>query len=141
MCTAKTEKILLIRLSSLGDVARLLPCLVEMRTLRPEARIDLTVEDRFLSLLDLFPVADRVIAYPRRDPGSPLRHPLRWCSAVGRYFRELRLQGYDLAVDLHGILRSAIVARQSGSLLRAGYARGFGKEYSHLLYDLPVAPA
>ena len=141
MLDSSVKRVLLIRLSSLGDIARLLPCIAEMRTSQPGTRFDLTVEDRFSRLLTLFPVADRVIPYPRIGPGSPLRHPLRWLGAIGRYLLELRKQRYDLAIDLHGIFRSALVGKLSGSTLRAGYARGFGKEGSHHLYDLPIVPA
>ncbi len=131
---------LVIRLSSLGDIARLLPAL---RALKGGAlgRLDVTVEDRFAALLDLFPFAHRVVAYPRRSPGPAWRHPVRWASAMARYRRSLREVPYDLALDLHGILRSAFVARMSGAAETAGYARGFGKEGSHLLYGRAVAPA
>lgn len=130
--------ILVVRLSSLGDVARLLPSLRALREGGIEA--DLTVEDRFAPLLDLFPLARRVVLYPRRGPGSPLRHPWAWSSAMGAYLRDLRAARYGAALDLHGILRSALVANLSGALETAGYAKGFGKEGSHLLYRTAVVP-
>lgn len=132
--------ILVIRLSSLGDIARLLPTLRALRN-GPLGRLDITVEDRFAPLLELFPFARRVIAYPRRSPGAAWRHPLRWGSAMARYGKSLREVHYDLALDLHGILRSALVARMSGAEETAGFARGFGREGSHLLYDRAVTPA
>jgi heptosyltransferase-1 len=131
--------LLVIRLSSLGDVARLLPSLRSLKEGGIEA--DLTVEDRFAPLLDLFPLARKVIAYPRRRPGSALSHPLAWTAAMRRYLRELRSVRYTAALDLHGILRSALVARLSGAEETVGYAKGFGKEGSHRLYDRAVAPA
>jgi lipopolysaccharide heptosyltransferase I len=131
--------ILVIRLSSMGDVVRLLPSLQALRG-SGASRVDLTVEDRFAALLDLFPVTDGVIVYPRRHPGSPWRHPVAWGSAMAAYRDALRAPRYDLALDLHGILRSALVARMSGAKETAGYARGFGKEGSHLLYDRRVVP-
>lgn len=137
MREGRPGKILVIRLSSLGDVARLLPSL---RSLEGQAeRVDLTVEDRFLPLLHLFPPKGRVVAYPRKAAGSPFRNPVRWARAMAAYLRELRGEGYDLALDLHGIFRSAVVARLSGAEA-AGYARGFGKEHSHLLYDRTLTP-
>jgi lipopolysaccharide heptosyltransferase I len=131
--------ILVIRLSSMGDVVRLLPSLQALRG-SGAARVDLTVEDRFAPLMDLFPVTDGVVVYPRKRPGSPWRHPMTWASAMATYRRELRVARYDLALDLHGILRSALVARMSGAKETAGYARGFGKEGSHHLYDRGVVP-
>ncbi len=133
-------RVLVVRLSSLGDVARLLPSLRSLSRAPGVAVADLTVEDRLASLLDLFPTGGRVIPYPRKAGGSPLRHPLRWSSAMRAYFSELRRSRYDLAIDLHGIFRSALVARWSGARETAGYARGFGREGSHLLYNRAVAP-
>lgn len=130
--------ILAIRLSSMGDIARLLPALAVLG--REAGRVDLTVEDRFMPLLELFPVASEVIAYPRRSPGSPVRHPVRWGRAMKEYLRTLQERRYDLALDLHGILRSALVGRASGAEAVAGYARGFGREHSHLLYDHTLRP-
>ncbi len=131
--------ILVIRLSSLGDVVRLLPSLqaIEASTV---SRVDLTVEDRFAPLLDLFPVTHGVVAYPRKRPGTPWRHPLAWSSAMAGYREALRSARYDLALDVHGILRSALVARMSGARTTAGFAKGFGKEGSHLLYGRTVVP-
>lgn len=131
--------ILVIRLSSMGDVVRLLPSLQALRG-SGASRVDLTVEDRFAPLMDLFPVTDGVVVYPRKHPGTPWRHPKAWVSAMAAYRRALRAARYDLALDLHGILRSALVARMSGARETAGYAKGFGKEGSHLLYGRRVVP-
>lgn len=127
----------MVRLSSLGDVARLLPSL---KSLEAQAdRVDLTVEDRFLPLLSIFPPRDRVVPYPRRSGGSPFRNPLGWARAMGEYVRALREEPYDLVLDLHGIFRSAVVSRLAGGVV-AGYGRGFGKEHSHLFYDRLLTP-
>ena len=117
----------------------MLPALAALKS-DGQREVHATVEDRFTGLLDLFPIADRVVAYPRKVPGPPTRHPLAWCRAFARYASTLRAARYDLALDLHGILRSAVVTRLSGAQTTAGYGRGFGKEGSHLLYDRPVSP-
>lgn len=135
----ESERILVIRLSSLGDIARLLPSL---GALASRGRcVHLTVEDRFLPLVQLFPLAEEVIPYPRRAPGSPLRHPLRWSRDMRDYVGRLREGRYDLALDLHGILRSALVAHLSGARATAGFAQGHGKEGSHLFYGRTLRPA
>lgn len=138
MGSREWSRVLVVRLSSMGDVARMLPSLAALKASGREVHV--TVEDRFAGLLDLFPIADRVIPYPRRGPGSPARHPVAWSLAFARYVRALRAARYDLALDLHGILRSAVVARLSGASATAGYGHGFGREGSRFLYDLPVRP-
>lgn len=118
----------------------MLPALYALQEAPGVACVDVTVEDRFASLLEFYPVRDRVIPYPRRAGGHPLREPLRFAGAMGEYFKTLRAGRYDLALDLHGILRSAVVALVSGAAQTAGYAKGFGKEGSHLLYTRTVVP-
>ncbi len=140
MATWDGASILVIRLSSLGDVARTLPSLAALKT-SGAATVDLAVEDRFAGLLDLFPIPDRVQAYPRRSVGPAWRDPFTWVAALSAYLEELRSRRYDLALDLHGIFRSALLAGMSGAKETAGYAKGFGKEFSHLLYDRKVVPA
>ncbi len=140
MATWDGASILVIRLSSLGDIARMLPSLRALHASR-RGSVDVTVEDRFAPLLELFPLARRIVPYPRRAPGPPWRHPVRWGRAMAAYGMTLREERYDLALDLHGILRSAMVAAMSGAARTAGYGRGFGKEGSHLLYGRAVAPA
>ncbi len=137
MVVERGSRLLVIRLSSLGDVARLLPCLHSLKASGYLARLDLAVEDRFAPLLELFPVVDRVVAYPRGNGGLGYR-PLAWARAMGSYLTDLRAARYDWSVDLHGILRSALLGQVSGAARTAGYARGFGKEGSHLLYDVPL---
>ncbi len=134
------RKILVIRLSSLGDVARLLPSLRALNS-SPGFSASLTTEDRFARIMDIFPVAREVIPYPRRSAGSPARSPWNWGEAMKGYFRELRERRYDMALDLHGIVRSALVAHLSGADETAGYARGFAKEGSHLFYERSLVPS
>jgi ADP-heptose:LPS heptosyltransferase len=49
-----------------------------------------------------------------------------------RFARELRARRFDLVVDFHSILRSALLGRLSGAPRRVGYARPFGRELSPL---------
>ena len=90
-------RVLVIRLSALGDVLFALETVAALRRERPDVSIDFLVEDRFQKLLENHPQIDRVIVYPRRHrlqiPGSLLR---------------LRRQRYDIALDLHGIQKSAM---------------------------------
>jgi heptosyltransferase I len=140
MATWDGASILVIRLSSLGDVARMLPSLAALKA-SGAWRVDLAVEDRFAGLLDLFPIPDGVLPYPRRSVGPAWRDPFTWFTTLNAYLEDLRSRRYDLALDLHGIFRSALIAGLSGAKETAGFAKGFGKEFSHLLYDRKVVPA
>ena len=103
-------KILLVKLSSLGDVVHALPVVQDIRAALPGAQIDWVVEASFASILALDTGLRRVIPCEiRRWRKSPLAVATRqeW-----RAFRAaLRLEAYDAVIDLQGLTKSALVAR------------------------------
>jgi heptosyltransferase I len=124
-------KILLVKLSSLGDVVHTLPVVHDIHAAMPDARIDWVLEKSFAPLLSRLvspsvtpssmaplipslpvqqPVLNRVIACElRRWRGSP------WSAATRREWRafkaQLQLEAYDAVIDLQGLTKSALVAR------------------------------
>jgi heptosyltransferase I len=90
-------RVLVIRLSALGDVLFALETVAALRRERPDVRIDFLVEDRFESLLVGHPQLDDVLVYPRRR---------RWRIPASLW--ALRRRGYDVVFDLHGIQKSAM---------------------------------
>jgi heptosyltransferase I len=103
-------KILLVKLSSLGDVVHTLPVVLDIQAALPDAQIDWVVEQSFAPLLALHSGVHRVIACQiRRWVKSPLTAQTRreW-----RTFRaQLQLDAYDAVIDLQGLTKSALVAR------------------------------
>ena len=119
-------KILLVKLSSLGDVVHTLPVVQDIIRALPDAKIDWVVEKSFAPLLQplLLPGGGlrRVIACElRRWRKAPLSALLRgqWSS----FKSELQIDAYDAVIDLQGLSKSALVARL------ARLARG-GKRYA-----------
>jgi heptosyltransferase-1 len=102
--------ILVVKLSSLGDVVHAMPALQDMRLAFPGARIDWVVERAFAPLVERCDGVGRVIACElRRWRKSPLSAQTR---SEWRGFREeLRREGYDAVIDLQGLTKSALVAR------------------------------
>jgi heptosyltransferase I len=107
-------KILLVKLSSLGDVVHTLPVVQDIRAALPGAQIDWVVEESFAPLLTplLAPGAglNRVITCElRRWRQAPLHALLR---GPWRDFKaDLRGVAYDAVIDLQGLAKSALVAR------------------------------
>ncbi|MCJ7799909.1 MAG: lipopolysaccharide heptosyltransferase I [Polaromonas sp.] len=103
-------KILLVKLSSLGDVVHALPVVQDIRAAIPDAQIDWVVEKSFAPVLALHPGLHRLIPCEiRRWRKSPL-------SAVTRqqwnaFKADLRQSCYDTVIDLQGLTKSALVAR------------------------------
>ena len=106
--------ILIVRLGALGDIVHALPVAAALRDRFPAARIDWVVDERYQDVLDLTPVVDRRIVLRSRS------------LPVWRRLAELRraLAGgaWDLAVDVQGLLKSAVVARSSGARRVLGFA-------------------
>ena len=103
-------KILLVKLSSLGDVVHTLPVVQDICAALPDAQIDWVVESSFAQVLALNPRLHQVIPCEiRRWRKSPLGAATRreW-----RAFRTaLRQDAYDAVIDLQGLTKSALVAR------------------------------
>lgn len=113
------RKILLIKLSAIGDVVHTLPVLNKLRARYPNARIDWVVTPAIGELLRHHPALNNVIDFSR-DTSAP---PWAW-SALSSYTRlaaKLRRVGYDLAIDLHCQSRSAFLAFAAGAPVRIGF--------------------
>ena len=137
------ERILMIRLSAVGDVVRTLPSLSVLRKNFPSSRIAWVVEENASDILVGQPEIDEVIVLPRRAWVQGLVG-FRWCY-VGRetldFIRRLRQARFDLVVDFHGILKSGLISMMSGAEVRLGFDKGFCKEWNHLFSNWRVSLA
>lgn len=120
------SKILLVRLGALGDVIHAVPVAAAIRRAFPAVEIDWLVDLRHREAVELVPVVNRCIGVSTSSGVS-----------LSASIRKLRATGYDVAFDLQGLLKSAVLARLSGaarvigfpaSLLRERAARVFYSE-------------
>lgn len=135
------ERILIVRLSALGDVVHALPLLDALRRARPEAHIGWLVEAKAASLLVDHPQIDRLWIAPRHE-ARQLRLEGRGLAAMRRYLevaRELRSADYQLTIDAQCNLRSSLWTRVSGAPHRIGFAPPFTKEKAHWWSTLRVS--
>ncbi len=102
------SSVLLIKPGSLGDIVHALPSVTYLRRAWPEVRISWIVDRRWRELLEGVPGLDRLVEFPREH----FRGPGGWARSV-RWFRSLRCLRPDLALDLQGLMRSALMARAS----------------------------
>jgi lipopolysaccharide heptosyltransferase I len=112
------ERILIIRPSALGDVARSVPVLASLRAAYPKARIDWLVRDAFAPVLSSHPALSNVVLFPRNDFS-------RWFKTVNvralrGYLRSLAEPGYDLVFDCQGLARSGLLAWATKAPTRVG---------------------
>ncbi|WP_442483605.1 glycosyltransferase family 9 protein [Aeoliella sp. SH292] len=120
-----SPRILIVRLTAMGDVIHGLPVATALREHFPEAMIAWAVEGRAADLIEGHPDLDAVIKLPRRWYQSvPATRNLR---------RQLRALKFDIAVDLQCLTKSAFVAWLSGARRRLGVNGPNGRELSKWL--------
>ena len=101
--------ILIVKLSSLGDVVHTMPAVQDIRRALPQAHIDWVVEKGFAPLVQRCAGVRRVIPCElRRWRKAPFAAATR---AQWKIFRaELQAEAYDAVIDLQGLTKSALVA-------------------------------
>ena len=135
-------KVLIVRLSALGDIVHALPVLAAIRRARPDAQVDWLVEENYASILSIVSgLHRRVIVRATKSFGAPdaisFGGGLGYVQAVAH----LRAQNYDCALDLQGLLKSAGWARSSGAARVIGFDRANLREaQAAALYSETVTP-
>lgn len=137
------KRILIVRLSALGDIVHALPVLASLKRALPDVEVDWLVEERYAAILALArPLHRRIIvraSTSRELPDADLfGGPLGYVRAA----MFLRAQGYDAALDLQGLIKSAVWARLSGARRVIGFDRAHLREpLAASLYSETVVPA
>lgn len=125
------NRILIVRLSALGDIVHALPVLSRLRRSFPAANIDWLVEENYAPTLALASgLTRRIIVRAKSDRSSA---DTVWFTTGLGYLRAasfLRAQHYDAALDLQGLLKSALWARASGARRVIGFDRDHLREPS-----------
>ncbi len=140
---SRPRKILVIRLSAVGDVVNTLPALQAIRAGYPDAVIGFVVEDRAHDLIARHPSVDRVHLYPRKRWARMALRPHRWADLVaesGRFVREIRRERYELALDFQANFKGAMHGLLSGAPRRVGFSRAHCREWNHLFTNEHVTP-
>ena len=104
-------RVLIVKLSSLGDVVHALPVVADIRAAHPDAAIDWVVEPGFAPVVRRCRGIAEVIECPlRRWAREGLWRPTVRSEIVA-FVRRLRRERYDAVVDLQGLTKSVLVAR------------------------------
>ena len=128
---ATPQRILIIRLSAIGDIimaSGVIPCL---RAAFPAAHIAWLTEAGNEALLNANPRLDQVILWPRRR-WRELRQQgdyRTWWREFRELKRDLQRPGFDWVLDLQGLLKSAVWARLAGSPRRIGLGSKEGSQW------------
>jgi heptosyltransferase I len=135
-------RILIVRLSALGDIVHALPVLAAIRKAAPDAKIDWLVEENYASILSLVSGLERrVIVRARKSFTTP--DAVSFGGALGflRAVAFMRRQRYDAALDLQGLIKSAVWASMSGARRVIGFDRAQLREpMARMFYSETVEP-
>jgi heptosyltransferase-1 len=129
-------RILIVKLSSLGDVVQTMPVVHDIRQAFPQAKIDWVVEDAFAPLVQEVSGVQRVLPIAQR------RWRKTWFSAPTRleraaFAKVLQAQSYDAVIDFQGLVKSAWVAR-SARLTTQGFRASYANASEACAYEWPV---
>jgi len=130
------NNILVIRLSSLGDVLMSIPAVVAIRNTFPNARISWLVEGSVSELIASQGFVDNTIEFPRHGIVRAIKKsdPVRVFNETNVFIKRLRKERYDIIADFHGIIKSAILSLIARGERRIGFGKIYAKEKSHLFY-------
>lgn len=120
-------RILVVKLSSLGDLFHALPAVAAIKK-NGNPLIDWVTHPAYVDLVRQFEPVDRVIAFPRK----------KFITRAVPFFRELWQEKYDYIFDMQGLLKSAFVARCARGGQRIGPS--FHREGSRIFYSAVTGP-
>lgn len=116
---SQTLRLLIVRLGAMGDILHSLPAVTALRQAHPEWTIGWAIEPQWRGLFAAnggeprspeMPLVDHLHMVPAKHWAKAPLSAATW-QEMGRVRRELRAMRYDVAVDMQGAVRSAMVAR------------------------------
>jgi lipopolysaccharide heptosyltransferase I len=124
-----SPRILIIRLSALGDILHALPAFNDIRSAFPNATIDWLVARKCVSLVASVPGINTIHILDTSFSDSGWKR-------FGRMIRTLRSQEYDFTIDFQGLIKTALLGSISGSKLRFGFSKELVRERpAHWFYS------
>src|SRR5688500_16500886 len=114
------QRILITRLSAVGDCVQTMPLVCALRDLYPHAHIVWVVEAAAAPLTGTLSEVNRVIVVPKKLLHSP--------RAIWQARQALAAEKCDLALDPQSLMKSAFLGWLSGARKRFGFAKPVGRE-------------
>jgi heptosyltransferase-1 len=120
-------RILVVRLGAMGDVIHALPAVATLKHSFPHSRVSWVLRSRWIPLVEGNPFVDEIIPFDRTMRG------------IRSAWRRLRAERFNVAVDLQGLIQSALVAEVSRADKIVGFDRSQAAErWASLVYSTAV---
>ncbi|MGL4997210.1 MAG: lipopolysaccharide heptosyltransferase I [Deefgea sp.] len=133
------KSILIAKLTSLGDIIFALPMVCDLQRQFPGVQIDWLVDAQFAELPAMHGGIRRVISVPLR--GFRNRSHTSNLQGLWAAIKQLRLEQYDVILDCHGMIKSALLSKvaHADSIIGPPDTR-LGESISRYAYDQQVSP-
>lgn len=128
-------KILVVKPSSLGDVVHSLPFLNSIRNCFPKAEIHWVIASGLEGLLEGNAMIDNLVII-NKDRWKKISRVRKTLGEFRELHSRLKRQGYDMVIDLQGLLRSGLITIGTGAPVRVGFAGA--REGSTFFYNRKV---
>ena len=133
------KRILIVKVTSLGDIVETQPVVSDLRQAFPSAKIDWAADAAFADIIRWNPAVDRVLSAPLRK----FKKARSWADLkdIAASIGELRAEKYDVVLDIHGVYKSAIIAFLARGRQRYGYRnRDLGELGAAFAYNKRFGP-
>ena len=128
------SRVLLIKLTSLGDLIHALPALSDAQSARPGIEFDWVIDESFQEIAAWHPAVSRVITTNHREWRSALAS-VETHGSISKTIGEIRASEYDLVIDGQGNFKTALLSLFSKGP-RAGFdSRSVREWIAHLAYQ------
>jgi heptosyltransferase-1 len=132
-------RVLIIKLSSMGDILHTLPALTECLSNFPQIKIDWIVEPAFKDILTWHDGVQNIYTFPLR---AARKNPKLWFTEIPKALKAIRSQPYDLVIDAQGLIKSALLAKILKSKRIVGLDKNscrepFASKLYHQGYNVP----
>lgn len=127
------KRILVIKVTSLGDVIQAQAVVADLKRAFPGVAVDWACDDAHAEVARWNESVDRVLCAPLRR----FKKARRWADfkAIAASIAELRAYRYDVVLDIHGVYKSAIIAFLTRSKVRYGYhSKNLGEQGAAFAY-------
>lgn len=126
-------KILLVKMSSMGDLVHNLPAVTDIHAHYPGAIVDWVAEEAYVTIPSLHGGVRRVIPIAWRRWRQQLGHRQTW-TEMAEFRRQLLATDYDFVLDSQGLLKSAIVGSMARGVLVGGDRHSIRESFAALFY-------
>jgi len=128
------KRVLLIKLTSLGDLIHALPALSDAKDARPELEFDWVIDENFQEIARWHPAVKGVVTSNHRQWREALTHPAT-LGSMSHLIAGIRAVEYDLVIDAQGNFKTALLSMFARGP-RAGFDRHSVREWiAHLAYQ------